>query len=271
VLPEFAEKLNLSPETVVVVGGADTQLAIKSTRPAVDDIVIVSGTTTPIVKITEDYITDSLERTWTNRHCEESQFILEANAGVTGLNYQRLKEIFYPNEGYDVIEKELEATAQTDCVASLGSLIAEEKSPLTKGGFVFQTPVSHDLTRASFVRATLWDIACCIKGNYETLCDVTNHQSDYVWACGGGFQSRLLRQFIADLLGKKIYVRSGYQQASVVGGALICSEALGEKVELESEMEIILPQEEQNHQSHYDDWKEVRSHFRKTIVEEAVV
>ena len=70
-------------------------------------MVIVSGTTTPIIKITGEYITDDQERTWTNRHTDERSFILEANAGVTGLNYQRLKEIFYPNEGYDVIEKEL--------------------------------------------------------------------------------------------------------------------------------------------------------------------
>ena len=33
--------------------------------------------------------------------------MFEANAGVTGLNYQRLKKIFYPNESYEVIEQEL--------------------------------------------------------------------------------------------------------------------------------------------------------------------
>jgi autoinducer 2 (AI-2) kinase len=78
-----------------------------STRPETNDVVIVSGTTTPIIKLTGEYITDDKERTWTGRHTDESSFMFEANAGVTGLNYQRLKEIFYPNEGYDMIEKEL--------------------------------------------------------------------------------------------------------------------------------------------------------------------
>ncbi|RZK34675.1 MAG: sugar kinase, partial [Hymenobacter sp.] len=68
VLPEYAEKLSIAEDAVVIVGGADTQLAVKSTQPAVDDVIIVSGTTTPIVKIVPDYLTDTEERTWTNRY-----------------------------------------------------------------------------------------------------------------------------------------------------------------------------------------------------------
>lgn len=44
----------LSKSIPVLVGGADTQLAVKSTRPDLGDIVLVSGTTTPIVKVTTD-------------------------------------------------------------------------------------------------------------------------------------------------------------------------------------------------------------------------
>jgi autoinducer 2 (AI-2) kinase len=35
------------------------------------------------------------------------------------------------------------------------SMLADEKGALTKGGFIFDAPVSHQLTRASFVWATL--------------------------------------------------------------------------------------------------------------------
>lgn len=270
VLPGLAETLGLSSDVVVVVGGADTQLAIKSTQPSVDDIVIVSGTTTPIVKIVADYITDYQQRTWTNRHIDAEHFILEANAGVTGLNYQRLKEIFYPNEGYDIIEKELQETASNECVASLGSLVAEEKGPITKGGFIFSVPVSHELSRASFVRATLWDIACAIKENLETLCSVSGSTPDFVWACGGGFQSNLLRQFIADLTGLTIKIRQGYQQASVLGATLICNEALGLKTEGETAIEVVKPGDGKNQLDLHKQWKEVRGNFKQTGVEEWV-
>lgn len=269
-LPEYAKAFNVSSDAVVIVGGADTQLAVKSTQPSVDDIVIVSGTTTPIVKIVRGYVTDARERTWTNRHIDADSFILEANAGVTGLNYQRLKEIFYPNEGYDVIEKELAQNGKSQCVASLGSLVAEEKSPITRGGFVFPTPVSHELTRSSFVRATLWDIACSIKENLEILCQVSGGAPDFVWACGGGLQSPLLRQAIANLTGKKVVLRQGYQQASVVGGAFVCNEALGITSGVETGVEEVLPQAAKNEGAMYKEWKDVRRSFGQKELEETV-
>jgi autoinducer 2 (AI-2) kinase len=263
VLKEVASRLGIPPEAVVIVGGADTQLAIKSTQPAVDDIVIVSGTTTPIVKISERFLVDTRERTWTNRHVDAEKFILEANAGVTGLNYQRLKEIFYPNEGYDIIEKELRELRDPQCIASLGSLVAEEKRTLTMGGFIFNAPVSHELTRASFAWAILWDIACCIKENHDCLLDVTHHTKDYVWACGGGFQSKMLRRHIASLISKKVQVRRGFQQASVTGAALICSEAFNISHEPEAITDAESPQDQDRSLLLYERWKEVRAGLRQ--------
>jgi Sugar (pentulose and hexulose) kinases len=109
-----------SQEAVVVAGGGDTQLAIKSTQPAIDDVVIVSGTTTPIVKLVDKYTLDEKQRTWTSRDIDPKRLVFEANAGVTGLNFQRLKEVFFPNEGYDVIEKELAATKDHFCYGLAG-------------------------------------------------------------------------------------------------------------------------------------------------------
>lgn len=258
-----AAALGISPNAKIIVGGGDTQLAVIGTQPETDDVVIVSGTTTPIIMLTGNYVTDKLERTWTGRHVDGNSFMFEANAGVTGLNYQRLKEVFYPNEGYDVIEKEL-TSAQTDqCVASLGSLLADEKSSLTKGGFIFNAPVSHLLSRASFVKATLWDIACSIVENYNTLNQVSKHKRDYVWVCGGGVQSHTLRQYIAALLNKKVMMRDSYRQSSVIGGVLICNAALGRANQLAVTAETVLPEHHVHYTQLYDEWKAARSAFKK--------
>jgi autoinducer 2 (AI-2) kinase len=265
ILPEIAVSLSISNKAVVVVGGSDTQLAIMSMQPSVDDIVIVSGTTTPIIKIVDNYVTDDLERTWTGRHTDETSFLLEANAGVTGLNYQRLKEIFYPNESYEIIEQEVGAIKDSHCVAALGSLLAGEKTPLIRGGFVFNTPVSHLLGRGHFVWATLWDIACSISENYHFLCQVTSHNQDYVWACGGGVQSRILRQFIANLLDKKVMVRNNYRQASAAGGAIICNNALGKETRLPETLEIVYPEKSAQHDAWYQEWKGVRAAFKSAL------
>lgn len=265
VLKSKAQEFSVAEDALVVTGGGDTQLAIKSTQPSVEDFVIVSGTTTPVVRLVNHYITDPLQRTWTSRDISENGFVFEANAGVTGLNYQRLKDVFYPNEGYDVIDKELAESKYSDCAASLGSLIATEKAPLTKGGFIFPAPVSHELTRSCFVWATLLDIGFSIAENYRVLRDIAGHEPDYVWACGGGMQSRNLRQLIANIIGKKVQVRHGFKQSSAVGGALICNEAL--KVTdtlLHSEIETEYPQDTEHFANLYSEWKKTREFFRKT-------
>lgn len=264
ILPEYATQLKISSEALIVAGGADTQLAIKSTRPAVGDIVIVAGTTTPVTRIVGEYITDDLKRTWTNSHIEAEKFILETNAGITGLNYQRLKEIFYPNESYEVIEKELAASTRTPCVASLGSLISDEKKPSTKGGFIFNVPVSHQLTRAHFISAVLWDIACAVKENYDTLCEVTNHRPGYVWACGGGMQSRTLAHLIADLLNVKVRIRPGFMHASVVGGTLVCNEACGIRHENTTGKHEIDHACNDTVMDQYWEWKEIRNGLKNS-------
>lgn len=260
--PDVATELGISDTAEVVVGGSDTQLAILSLEPSVEDIVIVSGTTTPIIKIADHYITDARERTWTNRHTDHANFLLEANAGVTGLNYQRLKEIFYPNEPYELIETEVAAIRDTHCVGALGSLLAGEQSPLIRGGFIFNTPVSHQLSRAHFVWATLWDIACSISENYNVLREVTKHEQDYVWMCGGGVQSGLLRQFIANLLDKKVLIRTNYRQASVSGGVVICNNATGIANHSPQTLEVTEPDSGPVYNGWYEEWKRSREAFK---------
>lgn len=276
--PGLLTDWGLSAASIVIVGGADTQLALKSTQPSLGDIAVVSGTTTPIVMVSEQFLTDPLQRTWSNRHVVTDQFILEANAGVTGLNYQRLKEIFYPNESYEVIAEELRALEKvldkTDrqwpapVTASLGSLIARERYPLTTGGFSFQVPVSGTLSRAQFIWAALWDIACCIKENLEVLCEVVPYEKDYIWGCSGGMQSTLLRQFVATLTGKEIWLRSRHTQASVIGGAIICGEVMGNRDFEDTQIEKTLPLEDIRYQEYYRQWKKVRQKMQAAYMKD---
>jgi len=262
----LAEQLGISPGALVITGGSDTQVAIKSVVPEVDDVIIVSGTTTPVIQVTDRYLLDDQERTWTGRHIEEGLFVLEANAGVTGLNYQRLKEIFYPNESYETIEEELHGITPQQCIASLGSLVADEKLPLTKGGFIFNAPVSHQLTRGDFVWAILWDIACSIYENYKTLHAVAPHHKNELLACGGGVQSRTLRQFLANLLNKDIVIRHTYRQSSVIGGAFICNEALGKTTPAPHILETITPAADRaRYLSYYQEWQAARKTFKAAI------
>ncbi|MEC1548853.1 FGGY family carbohydrate kinase [Bacillus rugosus] len=259
---EYASELGLSINAKVIAGGGDTQLAVKSTRAALEDIAIVSGTTTPITKITAGH-GDTKHKAWLNCHTDQGHWLVETNPGITGLNYQKLKQIFYPNESYEVMEEEISALAKEDnaCVAALGSYLSAEKNALTKGGFLFDAPLSANLKRAHFVRAALQEIAFSIKWNFDILTEVTSFERDYVWVCGGGFQSKALTQYTADLLQKKIYVQEGYHQASVVGAAVICNETFQLTEEMAASVRVIKPQDCQVQLALYEEWKQTQRFF----------
>lgn len=254
VLPEVCAEIGLSGSVQVIVGGADTQLAIKSTMPELGDIVVVSGTTTPVVLVTGDYLLDERKRTWTGRHLDDGQFILEANAGVTGLNIQRLKRVFYPNEPYEVMEQELELAISGSCVSSLGSMIADEDGQLQKGGFIFEVPVAQQLCRADFIKAAIWDSCCAIKANFDTLCRVAPYDQDYVWACGGGLQGRYFAQCLANLLNKKIRLRAGYMHASVIGATILCNQSAGISAADQLGFDTIVPRFDARTEEDYNKW-----------------
>ncbi|WP_445429433.1 FGGY-family carbohydrate kinase [Bacillus atrophaeus] len=260
---QLANEWGLSGSVPVIAGGGDTQLAVKSTDAVPEDIVIVSGTTTPIIKIIQDIQEDGQKQAWLNCHTDKGQWLVETNPGITGLNYQKLKTIFYPNEGYDVIEKEISLLSQEDrvCVSALGSYLSTEKNALTKGGFIFDAPLSSQLSRAHFVRAALKEIAYSIKWNYDILTEVSATSRDYVWACGGGFQSDALTQYIANLLQKKVYVKEGFSQASVVGAAVICNQALGIKDSFSNMVKVIEPTDFQEETDLYEEWKKTQQFF----------
>lgn len=266
ILPEIAKELGLPLNVKIIVGGSDTQLAIKSTSPKLHDVIIVAGTTTPIVKLTSEYIIDPNQRTWTNRHVDKEKFILETNAGITGLNLQRLKDIFFPNEKYTTMEEELKQKQNTTCIASLGSLIAQEEKPITMGGFLIETPLSHNLKRADFIWAAIRDMVCCIRENYEYLCSVSNHTHEYIWGCGGGFQSAALTQLLADLIGKEIRIREGYQHASIIGGILVCNNSFGLTIDTyENKIKSFIPNLQRQTQFKLEEWKNYRTQVQKTF------
>lgn len=253
ITPIMAKELGLTNDVLIIVGGGDTQLAIESTFAENNDVVIVSGTTTPICKIIDHCQVDHEKRAWTNSHTHKNRWLLETNPGITGLNYQKLKNIFYKNESYQQMEDELSKLEGFDCVSALGVYLSDEKNATKKGGFIFNVPLDQHLSRAHFVASALWEIACSIKWNFDRLCEVTSIELPYVWACGGGFQSKTLAKFIANLLQKEVRIRQGFNQASVVGAAAICNQSLGLTDALSGDIKVITP-DNRNDNVKYDEW-----------------
>src|SRR5699024_2853896 len=226
VLQDKKEFLPTNQNIPFIVGGADTQLAVKGTQIEKEDTVLVSGTTTPIVKIIDEYLRDQKQRCWISRNVNPNEFMLETNAGVSGLNYQRLRKIFFADKTFDEIEDKISLINEPKILASLGTLVFDKNLPLYNGGFIMNAPVNHDMRIEDFIYAVIFDIAASIKYNFDVLSTLSPVHKDYIYGCGGGFKGKVLPQLLADLIGKDIIVKNGFSQASIMGGVVICNETL---------------------------------------------
>lgn len=255
----ICRELGLAADAVFVVGGADTQMAVEGMDAKRNDVVIVSGTTSPIVTIVPYKFYDERQRCWTDSYIDGKSYQIETNAGVTGLNYQRMKSFLFPDVTYEEIEEEIQKIDRVRCIASFGTLIFSENRSLQNGGFYMPAPLDENLDRYDLAYALIADIACGISKQYYSLCDMIPHEGNYVLGCGGGFRSAMLGQLTADLLQKKLILREGFEQASARGCVRICNAHFGRNCSGLAADKVYEPEDNQIIQEYYIRWEAVRN------------
>lgn len=253
---EMADELGISNDAEFIVGGADTQIALKSVGMGVGDVAVVSGTTSPVATITDYKYYDKQERCWTDSNLGGDTYQVETNPGVTGLNYQKMKAFLFPDTSYEELEEEMAKQTEYLCTASFSSLYFSEKRSLKKGGFVMKAPFDATMKPIHLIWAVVADIACSIYVQYRSLCEMTGHEKEYILGCAGGFQSKMLCQHLADLTGKKLIIRDGFSQASINGCLRICNAYYEIESEKEAEQAetIYTPKEDSLILKYYKEW-----------------
>ncbi len=254
---EIASELGISENAEFIVGGADTQIAVEGIGIGIGDVAVVSGTTSPVVTITDYKYSDEQKRCWTDSNLRGETYQIETNPGVTGLNYQRMKEMFFPDISYEELEENMARQREYVCTASFSSLHFSEKRSLKKGGFVTKAPFDAALRAVDFAWAVVADIACSIYVQYNSLCGMTGHKKDYLLGCAGGFRSKMLCQHLADLTGKKLIIREGFEQASIHGCRKVCNRHYGidtEEKTGDKEEKVYIPCEQSLIHAYYEEW-----------------
>jgi autoinducer 2 (AI-2) kinase len=73
-------------------------------------------------------------------------------------------------------------------------------------------------------------------------------------------ESKTLRTFIASLTGKEIRIRSNFQHASAVGGAILCNRALKNNIGIEADTDRVQPDpNREQFVQLYEQWKQNRT------------
>lgn len=260
ILETFRRELHLAEDAVFVMGGADTQIALLQTHIRPGDIAVVSGTTSPVITEVEQKFYDREQRVWTDAGLGAEGYQVEMNPGVTGLNYQRIKEQLCPDIPYEELEGIYREKTRFHSTASFSSLLFYQRRALRRGGFFMRAPLAAEAERTDLVWAVLADIACSIHEQLQYLARLTGNQSPYILGCGGGFQSEALCQMLADLSGRELRLRPGFRQATVQGLTALCNDCLGEIPVKQGETpQIYRPREGQLIHRYEPEWRENRN------------
>lgn len=257
--PSLLKRFSLDPDVPFIIGGADTQLAVKSSQCTEGEIVVISGTTSPVVRVNKERFFDPQQRCWTNCNLEGKNFLIETNPGVTGLNYQRFKDNFLVNFSYEELEKQYAKKTNFPCTASFTSLLFSQQKSLKVGGFVMRSPLAVNCDLTDLAWGVLSDIACAIYNQYISLCDMIPFDKNYIRCCGGGFQSPALCQLLADLTGKELILTGDFSQASIIGCVDVCNDYFDLSRKAKASSTLYQPKNSEVMKEYYREWDINRS------------
>ena len=263
---DMKEQLKIAYDIPFLVGWADTQVAVLGAGMQEGDIAVVSGTTSPVVTLRTERYCDPQERCWTDSWLKGSMYQMETNPGVTGLNYQRIRNLLFDGVSYEDLEAALKEVTSIKCTASFSSLDFEHACGYKNGGFFMRPPFRADLHRIDLAWALVGDIACSISYQYRQLLQMLPIQHDKILGCGGGFQSDMLCQHLSDLTQKALVLPDHFHQASIMGCVAVCNSYWNIHTDTnERSYKIYKPQKGSLIQEYYEIWKTNRDRVNTTV------
>ena len=267
-LAEIASKVGLLTSTPIFVGGGDTQfgsLGAGGMQPG--SVVIVGGSTTPLMLTSTSPIIDTRRFPWVSTHLDSKLWAVEMNAGNTGMIYKWFLKTF----GAAQIE-----TARTKGIgsfedlndlamdASLGAkgLRAIASSPRwaqdtweNKAPFVFMG-FNTSTTLGEFARSILESVCYAVRGNLTQLERIMGSATEKIIYTGGTAAPNFWAQMMADVLGRSISVPEMMESAGAAGAQVVLW-GVGDKIVIPPPTYRVYQPDERcssAYQPHYEDY-----------------
>ncbi|MFX1264095.1 MAG: FGGY-family carbohydrate kinase [Promethearchaeota archaeon] len=221
----------------VVQGGADTHCALLTCQAQAGDIVVVAGSTTPVMMVVREPVCSAEQKIWSAPHMISDLWTLESNAMLTGAyiewvidllceraeNPERCREETFSS--LPEILKEIPPGSH-ETYAALGPKVMDTQRmtdiPFARVHFPQPAlPGVIPLNSANLIHAVLENIAYSVRGNYEQLNSF--RESASVKAIGGVTRSKVWLGILTNVLGHP--VRAPAQPEGSLLGAAICAAA----------------------------------------------
>jgi sugar (pentulose or hexulose) kinase/phosphoglycerate dehydrogenase-like enzyme/ribulose-5-phosphate 4-epimerase/fuculose-1-phosphate aldolase len=231
---EAAAHIGLSTQTVVGLGGGDSQLSLLGAG-ALDpgDLGCVAGTTVPVMAVSDEPLADPRGRTWSGHHAVPGLYVLESSAGAMGETLTFMSRLLFP----DAPEPELRLLAEAGqsefgargMVSTFGADVTDFRNPVLPSGIValsHLTCADDGTARSHLCRAVVEGHACAIRLNAEVLAGIAGAQPDGVILSAGISRSPVFAQMLADILGLPV-TPAGESCTSGLGAAICAGVAAG--------------------------------------------
>jgi sugar (pentulose or hexulose) kinase len=230
---DIAAHTGLNEGTPVHIGGGDTQFGVIGAGGLeAKTLVIVGGSTTPLMITTTEPVFDPLQHPWVSTHLPPGLWVLETNAGHTGMIYKWLRDLLRQSTTSEAKREESISFEQLNALAAESppgandlQVIAssprwaqdtwERKAPYTIFGF----NVAHSL--GDLARAVMESVCYAVRGNLEQMERVSGESVERVIYTGGTTQSDLWTQMMADVLGRAINIPEEQEPAAVAGAQVV--------------------------------------------------
>jgi sugar (pentulose or hexulose) kinase len=277
--PELARYTGLLQGTPVYVGGGDTQFgSLGAGGMQADTVVIVGGSTTPLMLTTQTPIFDAKRFPWVSTHLHEDLWALEMIAGHTGMIYQWIRELCrsFPVSMQEDINKisydQLNQLARESTIGTRGLRVLassprwaqdtwERRAPYV----IYNFSVAHNL--GDLARAILESVCFAVRGNLEILERVAEKPAKRVIYTGGATRSPFWTQMMADVLGRDILIPHD-QESAARAGAQVVSWAGQDNGSFDSPaMRPLQPDQEASnlYHEHYQDYLDIFERLHATF------
>ena len=262
--PALCAKLGLADDAVCIVGTADTQAALNGTGAQVGETVVISGTTSPCIRVLPEF--RHYPKAWVSPTAQRGEFMLEVNTMSSGINLQRYKDNMLPDISYEALNQDAgELGLPEKNLPPLYAMFLRgthlDEDNLT-GGFIMQNPFNQALGRESFFHAMTLGIGMSIARCLQRLYELEPGGSDYVIGCGGRFLSPVICRTVADLTGRSVRLYDTFRESTVMGCWVLCRRATGVEAPERRLLREILPRESAELRAYYAKWLETRERLK---------
>ncbi len=230
--PSVARQFGLPNHTAVSLSAADTQCAaVGSGATSAGDVVVVNGSTTPVVMVTKQPILDPLQRTWTDLYVDDL-FLLESNAGRTGMVYRDMVKLLSCQE---LPEASIDAVFEAQRRGISANLMPDPEQSVD----FHQCPQELRFTADPIAALTLLpylmmeNTAFAVAANIAELLRVTGETPRRILLTGGSSRSELTQSILAVLLADAPLFLTETYDTTARGAAMLALVAANPKLSLE--------------------------------------